>query len=80
MALGAERGHVLGMVVGTGLRLVLAGMALGLVISSVLGRIIGNQLVGVNAYDPATLAWDHIIADADSNSRMLAPGTESGTG
>jgi putative ABC transport system permease protein len=56
MALGAERGHVLGMVVGTGLRLVLAGMALGLAISSVLGRIIGNQLVGVTAYDPATLA------------------------
>src|SRR5207248_737649 len=56
MALGAERGHVLGMVVRTGLRLVVAGMALGIAISSVLGRVIGNQLVGVTAYDPATLA------------------------
>ena len=56
MALGAERSHVLGMVVRTGLRLVVAGMALGIAISTVLGRVMGSQLVGVTAYDPATLA------------------------
>jgi putative ABC transport system permease protein len=56
MALGAERGHVLGMVVRTGLRLVVVGMVVGLAISFVLGRMIGAQLEGVTAYDPVTLA------------------------
>ena len=44
------------MVVSTGLRLVGAGMVLGVAVSLVLGRVIGSQLVGVTAYDPATLA------------------------
>lgn len=56
MALGAEGGEVLGMVVRTGLRLVMAGMAAGIAVSLVLGRLIGEQLVGVTAYDPITLA------------------------
>jgi predicted permease len=56
MALGAEGKNVLGMVVGTGLRLVLAGLAIGIAASLVLGRLLANQLVGVTAYDPATLA------------------------
>ncbi|HEX2661755.1 MAG TPA: ABC transporter permease [Candidatus Acidoferrum sp.] len=56
MALGAEGEDVLGMVVKTGLRLVVLGMAIGLAVSSVLARLIGAQLVGVSAYDPTTLA------------------------
>lgn len=55
MALGAESGDVLGMVVRTGIRLVVAGMAIGIAVSLVLGRLIGAQLVGVTAYDPLTL-------------------------
>jgi putative ABC transport system permease protein len=56
MALGAERGDVLDLVVRSGLRLVVAGMAIGIAISLTLGRVIGTQLVGVSAYDPETLA------------------------
>ena len=56
MALGAEGANVLGMVVKTGLRLVVAGMAIGLGVSLALGRLIATQLVGVKAYDPLTLA------------------------
>ncbi|MBA0087333.1 MAG: ABC transporter permease, partial [Acidobacteria bacterium Pan2503] len=56
MALGAERADVLGIVVRAGLHLVLAGMAIGLAVSLVLGRLIATQLVGVKAYDPATLS------------------------
>ncbi len=55
MALGAEGADVLGMVVRTGLRLVLAGLTIGLVVSLGVGRVIGTQLVGVSAYDPTTL-------------------------
>jgi putative ABC transport system permease protein len=56
MALGAERGDVLGMVVRSGLRLVVVGIAIGVAISMALGRVIGTQLVGVSVYDPETLA------------------------
>jgi putative ABC transport system permease protein len=56
MALGAEGADVVGMVVRTGLRLVVAGIAIGIAVSLVLGRVIGTQLVGVTAYDPPTLA------------------------
>jgi len=56
MALGAKRADVLGIVVRAGLHLVLAGMTIGLAVSLVLGRLIATQLVGVKAYDPATLS------------------------
>ena len=55
MALGAESADVLEIVVRTGLRLVLAGMTIGLAASLVLGRLIATQLIGVKAYDPLTL-------------------------
>jgi predicted permease len=56
MALGAERRHVLGMVIRSALRFVLAGLAIGIVVSLALGRLVSTQLVGVTSYDPATLA------------------------
>jgi putative ABC transport system permease protein len=56
MALGAKGGDVLGLVVRTGLRLVILGMAIGIAISLMLGRAISAQLVGVRVYDPETLA------------------------
>jgi predicted permease len=56
MALGAKGGDVLGLVVGSGLRLVIVGIAIGIAISLTLGRIIGTELIGVKAYDPVTLA------------------------
>jgi putative ABC transport system permease protein len=56
MALGAKSSDALGLVVKAGLRLVLAGIVIGIPVSLVLGRIIGTQLVGVTVYDPLTLA------------------------
>jgi putative ABC transport system permease protein len=56
MALGAERGDVLRMVARSGLRLVVVGIAIGVSMSLVLGRMIDTQLMGVTAYDPATFA------------------------
>ena len=55
MALGAKPADVLGQVIKTGLRLVVLGSAIGIGISLILGRLIGAELVGVRAYDPATL-------------------------
>ena len=57
MALGAERANVLRLVIIEGLRLVLAGVAVGLIVSLLLGRAVEAELwPGVKPYDPATLA------------------------
>ena len=55
MALGAEGRDVVRLVVRMGLRLVAIGVALGLLASLALGRVIGSQLWGVSPYDPWTL-------------------------
>jgi putative ABC transport system permease protein len=56
MALGAKGSDVQGMVIRMGLRLVGIGVALGLIVSLAIGRVIATQLWGVSAYDPWTLA------------------------
>jgi putative ABC transport system permease protein len=56
MALGAERANVLRLVIIEGLRLILAGVAVGVAGSLLLGRAVAAQLwPGVKPYDPATL-------------------------
>ncbi len=55
MALGAEGSDVQGMVIRMGLRLVGIGVAIGLIVSVAIGRVIATQLWGVSAYDPWTL-------------------------
>jgi ABC-type antimicrobial peptide transport system permease subunit len=54
MALGAQRGDVLKLAVGQGLKLVLVGVALGLAAAFALTRVMESLLFGVSATDPAT--------------------------
>ena len=57
MALGADRSNVLRLIIGTGLRLVTAGIAIGLLASLLLGRVVQSELSrAVKPYDPTTLA------------------------
>jgi putative ABC transport system permease protein len=56
MALGAQPENVLRMVLAQGLKLVSAGLGVGLVAAVALGRFIGGLLYGVKAYDPLTYA------------------------
>jgi putative ABC transport system permease protein len=56
LALGATSRDVAGLVLGQGLRLVLAGVAAGLALSLALSSLVRNLLVGVTAFDPATFA------------------------
>ena len=55
MALGAQKSDVLKMVVAEGMTLAVIGVALGLLASFALTRIIANLLFGIGPTDPATL-------------------------
>ncbi|HEX4381155.1 MAG TPA: ABC transporter permease [Candidatus Acidoferrum sp.] len=55
MALGAESGDVLKLVVSMGLRLVGLGAVIGVVASLLLASAIKSQLWGVSAHDPTTV-------------------------
>jgi putative ABC transport system permease protein len=55
MALGAQKRDVLALVLAQGMRLALAGAALGLVGTLVLTRVIRSLLYGVTPTDPVTL-------------------------
>ncbi|MGB6902071.1 MAG: ABC transporter permease [Acidobacteriaceae bacterium] len=56
MAMGAERGDIVKLVVMQGLRLSGIGIVIGLIAALVLGRVMTAMLVGVKATDPVTLA------------------------
>jgi putative ABC transport system permease protein len=55
MALGAEAGDVLGMVLRKGTKLLLGGIGIGLAVSFAVARTVVTQLWGVSAYDLLTL-------------------------
>jgi predicted permease len=56
MALGADRGNVVTMVLNGAFRRVLAGLALGLPLAVGAGRLLSAQLYGVRFWDPFALA------------------------
>jgi predicted permease len=55
MALGAASANVVRMVLRTGLQLVGAGVALGMLASFAVTRVLSNQLVGISPRDPLAL-------------------------
>jgi predicted permease len=54
MALGARRQQILGAVLGETLRVVLAGLAVGVPAALLALRVLKSQLFGISAHDPAT--------------------------
>ena len=56
LALGAERAHILGLVLGRGLRLSITGAAIGVAGGLALNRYLKSLLYGVTPHDPLTMA------------------------
>jgi ABC-type antimicrobial peptide transport system permease subunit len=56
MALGAQPGDVLGLVLKEGFRLIVPGLVAGSVMALAAARIVGGMLVHVSASDPLTFA------------------------
>jgi len=56
LALGAQRSNVLSLILGQGLRLAIAGVALGLLASIAFTRLLKGLLFGISASDPLTFA------------------------
>jgi predicted permease len=64
IALGAQKGDILGLVVKKGMRLALLGVSIGLAASFALTRLMSSLLYGVKASDPITFGLVGILLTA----------------
>lgn len=78
VAMGADRGEITRMVVGDGLRPALAGLAVGLVVALVGGRLLESVLYGVAPRDPVVLAVVPLILMSAATLAALLPALRAG--
>jgi predicted permease len=78
LALGAVPRDLVRQVVGEGLTLALAGLALGLLGAALSGRLLGKLLFGVGAGDPATYLAAALILPAAAVAAAWLPARRAG--
>jgi predicted permease len=77
MALGAQRGNVLKLILRRGMALSLVGVALGIVASAELTRFLGSMLYGVKPLDPLTFVSVVGVLLAVSALASIVPATRA---
>jgi predicted permease len=77
LALGAKRTHILGLVLGNGARLSLAGIGIGLLAGLGLTRLMENLLFGVSSTDPLTLTAVSVLLMAVALAACYFPARHS---
>jgi putative ABC transport system permease protein len=73
MAIGAQRGDILQMILHGGLKLVAIGVTAGLAGSLALTRVLQGQLFGISSYDPLTFAGIAALLTAVATLACLLP-------
>jgi predicted permease len=73
MALGAQRGDVLALVLGHALRLTALGVGVGLVLAVALLRLLQHRMYGVSTADPLTLAGVALVLAAVAVAASALP-------
>jgi hypothetical protein len=73
LALGAQRGRVIGMILGESGRLAAVGAALGLLLAFVVSRLLADLLYGVSTFDPFVFAGVALALGAVAVVASLVP-------
>jgi len=73
MALGAQRHHVLALIVGQGMRLVLTGLGLGVAAALALSQVLQSFLYGVSPTDPLVFAGISVMLAAVASAACYLP-------
>jgi len=78
MALGASSGSIAGMILTRGSRLLLAGMAIGLVASIIGARLLARQVWNVSPFDPVAFAVVSFVLLAAGLQACVWPALRAG--
>lgn len=73
MALGADSGTILAMVMQRGVLLVAIGVAIGFVLAGLLTRVVASMLFGVGAFDPLTFTATALLLMAVGGAACWLP-------
>ena len=73
MALGAQTGDVLKLIIGQGMRPVVIGLVVGIAAAFALGRLIASQLFEVSAHNPALLGGATVLLAVTALVACLLP-------
>ena len=73
MALGADRGNAMALILGGALRQIVIGLALGVPLALASGRFIASELYGVNQYNPGIIAVSVAAIGISASVAALIP-------
>jgi predicted permease len=73
MALGADRSVVFKLILRGALALISFGLLLGIPLALAAGRFLGNQLYGINQYDPMIIALAILVLGCSALAAALIP-------